>query len=207
MTDGHEWLSLGPEEKVVWSGQPRLRRLLPIAAVVVPFLLVGIGVAIAGLVSPELTPTLLVTAGGLVVALVGVVVLGVPYARTVNTDYVLTTRNVYRKTGVLSTSVTRVGIEAIQNTQLKKHVLGAIFDYGTVAISTAGSRGVDLRITDLNDPEALRSALRQRMAAVNRGDEHSSRSPIDEATLETIAAEFRALRGAAERLERGVTGS
>ncbi|MFC7173424.1 PH domain-containing protein [Haloplanus litoreus] len=63
------------------------------------------------------------------------------YLRTVNVEYVLTDRNCYRKRGVLSTRVTRVGLANVQRTALQKNVWGNLFDYGTVSLSTAGSEG------------------------------------------------------------------
>jgi hypothetical protein len=89
-------------------------------------------------------------------------------------------------------------------------VLGSVFDYGDVDVSTAGGSGVELSITDLDDPDELRQLLRERMRAVgterSSGDaggrgERARRRGLGHGTLARLVDEAGRLRETAERIE------
>jgi uncharacterized membrane protein YdbT with pleckstrin-like domain len=127
------------------------------------------------------------------------------YLRTRNTDYLLTNKNIYKKTGVWSENVTRVGIDKIQSTQLKKDFLGNIFDYGTILVSTAGGRGIEMSIEDLDDPDELRTKLRTKMAQASDEERHESRygqDGVDPETVQILVDEAQKMRVIAETIER-----
>jgi uncharacterized membrane protein YdbT with pleckstrin-like domain len=199
-----EWLSLAPDEEVVWTGAPRMRRVLSNVARFAVWSLVGFVVAFAvtRLFPLELpVPDLAVWGIAVLWTLVQALNPLGAYLRTRNTDYVLTDRNVYKKTGVWSENVTRVGVDRIQNTQLRKDFFGNTFDYGTILLSTAGGGGVELAIEDLDDPDELRRELRTRMARASDRE----RGPSEELDPETVGAlldEARRMRTTAEKIER-----
>lgn len=202
-----EWLTLDPGEELLWSGNPRLRRIL---GRVVKTVVVSVGAVAAAWVLLTMGPTLLAVPrlpfpDVAVYAVAGLVVLTQLYAVvkaylvTTNVDYVLTSENLYKKTGVFSEQTTRVGLDRIQNTELQKGFLGTRFDYGTVLVSTAGSSGSDMAITDLDDPQTLRRKLRTRMGEVSAASDDGGPLGDPETRGEAIA-EARTLRETADAL-------
>lgn len=212
MTGEYEWLSLDPEEEVVWTGQPRVWRIAGTVAGGVVLTLLAFGGAIAASVGA--LPGIDSLTGGSNAVVWGIAVLvalsqigsaAVAYLRVENTDYVLTSRRIYRKSGIFSETVTSVGVDRVQNTTLRKDVTGNLFDYGTVSVSTAGSGGADLAITDLDDPEAFRDRLQEQVRAADEARE-DERPPalageLDGEAMEALLTEARRLRAVAERME------
>lgn len=208
MASRPDWLSVDADETVVWQGAPRVRRILPTAAAATLWIAL---LVVAVLIGPRVAPVPVRAFQG--VALVGAaLLLAVPavaavargYLRTTNVAYVLTDRNCYRKSGVLSTRVFRIDLSTVQRTSLSKDVWGNLFDYGTISISTAGSDGVDLRFTDLDDPDPVRTEMR-RLIGTRRPRTDPETTSLDEPTADALLADFRALRASAPRLERGVS--
>jgi len=203
-----DWFSPDAAETVVWRGKPRVRRIIPsvAGALVVSLLAVLVGWVLSG---SETTLGALVAWGGVaVVVLLAAGWVGLAYLRVQATDYVLTDRNVYKKTGVLSERVTQVGLGRIQNTTLRKDVTGNLFDYGTVHISTAGSGGTALAIRDLDNPEQFREELGPLVDASGGpggdrygGGERGAHVVLDDETVAVLVPEARRLRESAERAE------
>jgi uncharacterized membrane protein YdbT with pleckstrin-like domain len=205
MVSHPDWLSLDADETAVWRGAPRIRRVLPTAVATSLWIALLVAGAVVAVRTGRL-PTVVTVGAAFLLALPAVGAAVAAYLRTVNAEYVLTDRNCYRKRGVLSTRVTRVGLANVQRTALRKDVWGSLFDYGTVSISTAGSEGVDLRFPDLDDPESARDELRRLVGAAEAdADEGRVPADLDAATAETLLTEFGRLRAAAERLDRAVT--
>jgi uncharacterized membrane protein YdbT with pleckstrin-like domain len=213
MTDNYEWLSLDPDESVVWSGKPRVWRIAGTAVGAAVVSLLAVAGAVFVTTQVPLDPAEFPVNPGLAVWAVAALVvasqvLGVAWAylKVEHTDYVLTDRRIYRKTGVVSETVTSVGVDRVQNTTLHKDWRGNLFDYGTVAVSTAGSGGADLTVSDLNDPEAFRDALQEQVRAAGERDEAgddrgAAAGALDDATVEALLDEARRLRAVAERME------
>ena len=205
-----DWLSVDADETVVWQGAPRVRRILPTAAVATLWIaLLAAAVSIgprAALAPVRAFPGVALVGAALLLAVPAVVAVAWAYLRTTNVAYVLTDRNCYRKSGVLSTRVSRIDLSTVQRTSLNKDVWGSLFDYGTLSISTAGSDGVDLRLTDLDDPDPVRAEM-QRLIGTSRshGVGAAATTPIDESTADTLLADFRAVRESATRVERAVS--
>jgi len=214
MNEEREWLSLDPDESVVWTGQPRVWRIVGTAAGATILSLLAIAGAVFVTTQVTLDPAEFPVAPGLVVwgvaaLIVASQVIGVAWAylNVEHTDYVLSDRRIYLKTGVLSETVTSVGIDRVQNTTLRKDVTGNLFDYGTVAVSTAGSGGADLAVSDLDDPESFRDALQKQVRVATERAESDEAEPagaLDETAVEALLAEARQLRAVAERMEDGV---
>lgn len=187
----YDWLTLTDGEAVVWSGQPRRRSVLKVVFVVAAL------VVAAGVVDPMY---------GLATLPLGALLIGWLYLRIVNTDYVLTDRSVYRRTGVLGETVSRASVAKVQNVDFSKGVVGNQFGFGTVEVSTAG--GGDVRIANVHDPEEPKEVL----------DEHAKRTEgvgmdasgagggHDPAAVARLEEEAEALREVAESLEETFTG-
>lgn len=209
MIENQEWLSLTDGERVVWTGQPRLWRIFPAVAKSAFWVLVFVAAAIAGpRFAPPGIPGIAVTSVGLLLALASLKPGVTAYLRTTNVYYVLTTRNVRKKAGIWSTNVAHVAVTDVQNVRLTKDVWGNLFDYGSVAVSTAGSGGADLVFTDLANPEAFSDELRRVMneARERSRDVDSPRTGLRDArSVDRVVGDARALREAAERLETEMT--
>jgi uncharacterized membrane protein YdbT with pleckstrin-like domain len=203
MVSNPDWLSLDADETVVWAGAPRVRRVLPTAVAAacwIALLVAGAAVAVESMQFPLLVPV----GAAVLLAVPAVVAAVATYLRTVNVAYVLTDRNCYRKRGVLSTRVTRIDLGSVQRSALAKNVWGNLFDYGTISLSTAGSEGADLRLTDLDDPESVRDELR-RLTGERSPDTSEDALALDATTADALLSEFGTLRAAAERLAREVS--
>lgn len=183
-----DWFTRGDDEAVQWSGQPR-------RTVVAPMALAALAVAaVAAVYEPLL---------GAVAFVAGVAVVGWTYLRLSNTEYVLTDAAVYRKQGVLGEHVTRVDLARVQNTDLKKGVLGNQFGFGDVNVDTAGSAGVELSIDRVSDPEDVRELL---LDLTKRASGDAVAGVGSAASVEQALEEARKLRAVAESLERRFTG-
>ncbi|ELY84910.1 PH domain-containing protein [Natrialba taiwanensis] len=192
------WLALAPDESVRWRGCPRIQTIYPWLAVT----LLGTLTLLAAVVS-ELVPW----QGLLLVAL-----LAVPtawqYARLSRTVFVITTRRVAIRQGVLGRSVRTVSLEHIQNTTVTQGVAGRFVGHGTVSIDTAG--GAPLAFWNVDDPSSVRRTLdryRSRCRDRRLQNEAASRSTRSESIPGTLAQwqavreEVRAVRRALDERE------
>jgi len=132
-----DWLTLDGDEEVLWTSHPHRLSLLPALVIGVPLSVVLIGIPI---------------------------VVGA-YLNYVNTDHVVTTSGVYKKTGVLSRDVGKIGFEKVQNISYTQSALGANVGYGTVEISTAGGSGVEMTFRSVPDPAEVHCSTTYRWEA------------------------------------------
>ncbi|WP_394328388.1 PH domain-containing protein [Natrinema salaciae] len=167
-----EWLSLDADEEILWAGGPDRRTLIPAFAIGIP----------------------------LSIVLIGLVIVVSEYLRVTNTHYVVTTRALYKKTGVLSRDVKRIEHEKVQDISYSQTALGTHFGYGTVEVSTAGGSGVEMAFNSVPDPKDLQQRISERINR-ERGESADDRTKAD--VLEEILTELRAIRAA---VEDGPTG-
>lgn len=216
MSDAPEWLTLDGEESVVWTGRPRTMSVagtVARTAVLTVLVLVAVGAvwsgAVDNLLGPDLPSVADVLPGGVLPGLAALAVAWLAirvawaYLTLVNVDYVLTDRNLYKKTGVASERVKRVGLDRVQSSSLSKDLLGNLFDYGSLAVSTAGGSGVEMVITDLAGPDELRRELR---SLVNEQAGGSAGGGGGDAALREVLEETRELRETTESLREVLEG-
>lgn len=141
MEESFDWVSLDSDEKVEWSGKPRIVSIIP-SIVIGIFLL-----PFAGL---------------------GLVVMIASYLQIKNTDFVVTNQGLYQKQGVLSRSVQKIGFDKVQNISFNQGVLGNYFGYGNVAISTAGGSGVEMSFNSIENPKEVQELINRH---IRSGDE------------------------------------
>ena len=139
------WLFLRDDETVVWEGTPRLSAA--IGGIAVGTIIVGVC-----LVAAVTTDLRLAAASVLGIAIIAWQVLQIQ-----RTSYVVTTRTVWLKRGVLGKTVRRVGLSQVQNTAYSQSITGSTFGYGTVSVEVAG--GPDLAFRRIDDPETVRQAI------------------------------------------------
>ena len=185
--DVSEWLSLEPDEEVVWVGEPTTLRL--------------VGTVVTGVL--------------LIPFLVGILVLlAVPfsYLGIKHTDYVVTNRSLYVKQGVLSTNIESVDLDRIQNTEFTQSFWGKQLGFGTIEVSTAGSAGADISFSDIEDARDVREQVStvQREFGGGRGGRDGTgggeragraRRAASADKLDELVSELRATREALERVE------
>ena len=78
-----EWANLDENEKVLWQGRPRMKSIIPVVLISIPFVFVGIGVFM---------------------------ILGA-YLNVMNTSFVVTNQGLYKKTGIMSRNVQKIGFD------------------------------------------------------------------------------------------------
>lgn len=176
-----EWLSLDPDEEIVWVGEPVMVSL--------------VGTAVVGLV--------------LTVFLIGILILlALPwsYLAIKNTDFVVTTKSLYVKRGVVSTNIETVDIDKIQNTEFSQSFWGKQFDFADIDVSTAGSSGAEITFKSIADARAVRERIselgnRARRESGARADDESSSGRAGGDRIDELISELRATREAMERIE------
>ncbi|WP_135302355.1 PH domain-containing protein [Haloarcula amylovorans] len=167
MPSEHDWLTLDDDEEIVWQGQPSTESLYGTYLVGVPMIL------LLGL---------------------GLVVIASAHLRQQNTDYVITNKGVYKKTGIFSRAVTEIDLDKVQNTSFSVGAVGRYFGYGNVMISTAGGSGVEMTLRGVADPQTVQKQLSR---GVKRAQSESAEDADDESkadVLDEILTELQAIR-------------
>ncbi|MCT9096201.1 PH domain-containing protein [Haloarchaeobius sp. HME9146] len=167
----YDWLTLDEDEEIVWSGIPDAKSIYPALIIGLPLCLVLIGIPI---------------------------VVGA-YLQRENTEYVVTTDGLYKKTGILSRDVQKIDFDKVQNISFSESFLGKQFGFGNVDISTAGGSGVEMQFMAVSDPkqvqELINKRIKQARGTQKDGDEDK------EQVLNDILVELRAIRESFERIE------
>jgi len=176
MSDDWHWL--GETESIVWEGRPRLSTALD--SVVTGLLVVLAGGWLALQVDPLLA----------VVGLLGIPIPVWGYFRITNTTYLVTTRAIWVKTGVLGRSVRRVSLSKVQNTAYEQSVRGSLFGYGTVTIEVAGGRDIEFRRVD--DPRPVQESIDDEIG------EGSREIPGSTEQWQAVLSSVRGIRAALE---------
>jgi len=171
-----EWLSLDDGEDVLWASTPHKSSLVPALVVGIPLSFVLIGIPIV--VSAYLTYT--------------------------NTNYVVTTRGLYRKRGILSRDVKQIGFEKVQNISYTQTAVGSQLGYGTVEISTAGSSGVELRFRNIPTPAEIQELISREIER-REGPRRDDDDEDVDAVLDAILAELQGIRQALDEQATGAT--
>lgn len=188
MSESFPWLSLDTDEEVVWSGRPRLHVIgwLAVPALAIPALLVVVW------------PSLVSAVVG-VLAWVGISYLG--YIYVTNIDYVVSTKYVYAKFGILGRSVTQLSLHNIQDTTLSQGIFGTYSNYGTVSFSTAGGEGTTLSFYLVDKPSAVKSTIDRQITRARKGMEDREEH-LNERNLDDLLSELRATRKSAQRIDQ-----
>jgi uncharacterized membrane protein YdbT with pleckstrin-like domain len=148
MSDAPGWVTLTEDEEVVLDSRPSVVPYLtglawPLVVVVagVGLWLVAAGALGLGVTVPAALPLGLV---GLVVVALGLAWAAARLSGWWSTRYLVTTDEVYLKTGLFSRSVTNARLDQIQNTSFTQTALGRLFSYGDVHLDTAGRGGTEI---------------------------------------------------------------
>jgi uncharacterized membrane protein YdbT with pleckstrin-like domain len=153
------WVTLTSDERVVWSGHPSIRQvgwLIVVSAI-------AIGIGCVGLVLLEDILRLL----ALIPLALGLLLFARTYIYHRSIQYVLTTEEVYKKTGLLSRDVMNIRLDRIQNTAFTQSFFERILSYGTIEIDTAGTGGTELILHAVPRPEHVNGLLTEQLDAIS----------------------------------------
>ncbi|CQH56435.1 DUF304 domain protein [Halobacterium hubeiense] len=139
-------IPIGESETVVWTGRPRV-------TVVLPAVVVGLTLVVAGLAGAILSDSWLPAA----LVPVGVAVPGWRYLRNRRTQYVITDDALYKKTGVFSRAVAQATLRTVQNSAFSQSLTGSVFGYGSVEFEIAGGGRFTYR--RIGDPREVRALV------------------------------------------------
>ena len=162
--DVPEWVTLTEGEAVRWEGHPSLRLVLPT-------ILFGLAIAVAGVV---LTAVVLseppVRWLPLLGVPIGLAIVVWAYVSQRSTHYIITSEEVYRKTGIVNRNVAQVRLDRVQNTTYDQSVLDRLLSYGTITIYTAGSDTMDVSFEGVPHPQRVNQALTEALDDVASGE-------------------------------------
>lgn len=175
--NGFDWLSLDEDEEILWSGQPRIKSIIPaiiIGIVLIPFI-------------------------------IGILIIAGAYLGVKNTDFVVTNKGLYRKKGVLSRKVKKIDFDKVQNISFNQGVLGNYFDYGNIEISTAGSSGVEMKFNSIKNPKNIQERINREISKKAKQGEKSkttqkSQNEILTEILEEINETKQVLKNIEEKI-------
>lgn len=158
-----EWVTLGEGEEIVWSGSPSL--IVIAGSLVGGLLLIMVGIVLYGFVLPQDFEFRWVA--WLLLPL-GMLVAGAAYVRHRSTRYVVTTNEVYRKTGLLSRQVTSLRLDRIQNTSFEQSFLERLLSFGDVHVDTAGTGGTEITFEAVANPQEVSGLLTEQLDRSDR---------------------------------------
>jgi len=170
-----DWLTLDPDESVVWTGRPRRRRIVStvVFAAVWSAGILAFAYAFVHYIPPvldraEIAPARYVWAVAWVLVGLWVAFVPIKFLGMTTTEYALTDRDLYARSGGFSESVTRVPVDEIRNTTIHTGFFGNHMEYGTVRVD-AGGPGTDVALRGLESPGHFRETLR----SLERSDDDS----------------------------------
>ena len=79
-------------------------------------------------------------------------------------EIVLTNRQFYMRTGILSKTVTSIPLKKINNVSYKQGIIGRIFGYGTLYLQSAAEYG-GLGHSFISNPEKVKTMIEQAIDA------------------------------------------
>jgi|AntDeeMinimDraft_5_1070356.scaffolds.fasta_scaffold17489_2 uncharacterized membrane protein YdbT with pleckstrin-like domain len=151
--DVPEWVTLTEGEEIRWKGHPSLRLVLP-------SIVIGLAIAIAGIV---LTAVVLTEPPlrwlPLVGVPIGLAMVVWAYVSQRSTHYIITSEEVYRKTGIVNRNVAQIRLDRVQNTTYDQSVADRLLSYGDITIYTAGSDTMDVAFDGVPHPQRVNQAL------------------------------------------------
>jgi uncharacterized membrane protein YdbT with pleckstrin-like domain len=153
MSQELDWINLDEDEEVLWNGEPRMKSIIPAIIIGAPLSVIGIGLLI---------------------------ILGA-YLQIKNTSFVVTNQGLYKKQGIMSRSVQKIGFDKVQNISFSQGIFGTQFDYGNIEISTAGGSGVEMRFNSIDNPREVEQIINKHLKKERKDTEtHKGEDPVVE---------------------------
>lgn len=167
MSQELDWINLDEDEEVLWNGEPRMKSIIPAVIIGVPLSVMGIG--------------LLIIIGA--------------YLQIKNTSFVVTNQGLYKKQGVLSRNVQKIGFGKVQNISFSQGITGNYFNYGNIEISTAGGSGVEMRFNSIDQPREVEQIINRHLKK-----EKESTGTTEQRSGDEVVKELREIKGLLEEM-------
>jgi uncharacterized membrane protein YdbT with pleckstrin-like domain len=98
---------------------------------------------------------------GVSLCAMGIIGIFVKWLRWRSTIYAATNRRILQQTGVLSRCYIDCSIRNIQTSHLQVPLLGRIFSFGTITVTTAGTASTEIKWEGINKPEDVHRKLNE----------------------------------------------
>lgn len=154
-TSAPSWVTLTPDERVIWKGHPSFWLVGWLIIISVGIIAIGIGAFV-------LFENILRLLSIIPIA-IGILIMFRAYLSHKSVYYVLTTEEVYKKSGLLSRSVMNIRLDRIQNTAFTQSFLERLMKYGTIEIDTAGTGGTELVLYAVSDPRYVNGLITEQL--------------------------------------------
>jgi uncharacterized membrane protein YdbT with pleckstrin-like domain len=159
-TDTPSWLTLTDGEKIVWNGHPSVWTIGQ--WLVISIILIGIGIG------GVLRFTELLQLLSIIPIVIGFSLAVIQTIRKrQHIHYVITSEEVYKKSGLLSRDVINFQFDSIQNTSYSQTFPERLMTYGTIRIEMAGSGDDALVLQDVPNPEHVIGLIVEQIDAVS----------------------------------------
>lgn len=89
----------------------------------------------------------------------GIVLLLVAVLKWWQTEYAITNKRVYSKTGIISRTVHDAPLEKVTDATFHQSFIGRLLNFGTVSINTAGMGGYEVNFVGVSDPVKVRAKV------------------------------------------------
>lgn len=182
------WVVLSGLERVVWVGRRSLKSMLKIVFATIILFLLGIGFFIFfPLIEPWITeklspiiesmpikeiPAFLLRIGvsGILVLFGFILLLKIMITR-ISSEYVLTTKELYIKKGIITRSISTVDLNWIKGVEIRQSFTGRLLNYGDLEIVAPGAdrKGVTrIRLIGISDPIGLKKLIEKAILKSSR---------------------------------------
>ena len=144
-------------ERVIFEGHPSWRSILAyyLKGLVFAVVLGALAALVTRIAQDEINWALLL---GIVVLVLALVVLG-GFVQRISTTYVVTTKRLWIRRGILSRAVQETRLERVQNVNTRQTFFERLLRVGTVDFDTAGTDDSDFTFRGIDDPEGVARAV------------------------------------------------
>lgn len=154
-----EWLKLNKGEDILYWEHPTI-------LVAIPSIVTGIIIALVGVIATLLFREvvswyllLLVPGGGIITFH--------EYLNWVTRHYVLTTKRVVKKTGIMSRDVDELTYEDIMNMNDNQSIVERLFRFGDIIIYTAGTASAEMELENIPKLSKASDILSEKSSAAD----------------------------------------
>lgn len=161
------WVSLNDDEELLWVGH---RSWWSVARWVIFGIALIIFGGVASILLPrvtELDPAMALAT--LVLAVVGVFIIGYAFAQHRSVSYAITENEVYEKHGIISNNITQIPFSRVQNTEMNLGPMERLLKFGDVTVRTAGTDSPNIVLINVPSPNDVHNMIADHLDTQNEG--------------------------------------